>query len=132
MSPLLDVSPLDVSCPPPTNFGGRGMDVEIMVPGRFAPNPFPPLDVSPPGRFALGRFAPGRFAPWTFRPQMSMRVVGDIYVEIYVYFELYFALAALNNRSVIVNYINYYLLIIRSCRQRNIGILHTFIKSLII
>ena len=49
------------------------------VPGRFAPNPFPPLDVSPPGRFAPGRFTPGRFAPtgrfapWTFRPQISMR-----------------------------------------------------------
>ena len=53
-----------------------------MVPGRFAPNPFPPLDVSPPGRFAPGRFAPGcfaptgRFAPWTFRPQISMGVGG--------------------------------------------------------
>ena len=82
------------------------MIIVSAVPGRFAPNPFPPLDVSPPGRFALGRFAPGRFAPtgrfapWTFRPQISMRVVGDIYVEIYVYFELYFALAALNNTDL--------------------------------
>ena len=34
-----------------------------LVPGRFAPNLFPSLDVSPPGRFAPGRFASGRFAP---------------------------------------------------------------------
>ena len=48
------------------------------VPGRFAPKPFPPLDVSPPGRFAPGRFAPGRFAPTgrfapgRFAPQISI------------------------------------------------------------
>ena len=45
--------------------------VQDTVPGGFAPNPFPPLDVSPSDRFAPGRFAPtGRFAPWTFRPQI--------------------------------------------------------------
>ena len=64
------------------------------VPGRFAPNPFPPLDVSPPGRFAPGHFAPGRFAPtgrfapWTFRPQISRRGGrGALHVEIHVHEE---------------------------------------------
>ena len=33
-----------------------------LVPGRFAPNPFASLDVSPPGRFAPVCIAPGRFA----------------------------------------------------------------------
>ena len=42
-------------------------------------------------------------------------------------------LAALNKSVVVtcINYNNYYLLIIRSCGQRKIGILYTFIKSLI-
>ena len=64
----------------------------FQVPGRFAPNPFPPLDVSPPGRFAPGRFAPGRFAPTgrfapgRFVPQISMRGgIGGINIEIYVH-----------------------------------------------
>ena len=35
----------------------------ITNPGRFAPKPFPPLVVSPPGRFPPGRFPPSRFAP---------------------------------------------------------------------
>ena len=48
----------------------------------------------------------------------------------------YFTVQHINKTdlSVMVNYINYYVLhvIIRSCRQRNIEILCTFIKSLII
>ena len=64
--------------PPPTFSDSAITDRHSdTVPGRFAPNRFPPLDVSPPGRFAPGCFAPtGRFAPWTFRPQISMGVGG--------------------------------------------------------
>ena len=40
-----------------------GTAVVRMNPGRFAPDPVRPLDVSPQRRFAPGRFAPGRFAP---------------------------------------------------------------------
>ena len=65
-----------------------------LVLGRFSPNPFPPLDISPPGRFVPGCFAPGLFAhskrfapdghfapldvlpPWRFRLQISMVCVG--------------------------------------------------------
>ena len=77
--------------------------------GRVAPNPFPPLDVSPTRRFAPGRFvsrrfvAPtGRFTPWTFRPKISMGV----------------GVGAGNLQSM-------------PCRQRQIGIISAFIKSLI-
>ena len=37
-------------------------------PGRFAPDPVRPLDVSPQRRFAPGGFAPGRFAPLVVSP----------------------------------------------------------------
>ena len=73
----------------------------------FGSGTFRPKSVSSPRRFAPSRFAPGcfaptgRFAPWTFRPKISMGVEGgDIYVEIYVYNELYFTLAALNNTDL--------------------------------
>ena len=56
--------------------------VSRLVQGRFAPNPFPPLDVSPPGRFAPGRFAPGRFAP-----KFQGGEGGGTYVEIHVHEE---------------------------------------------
>ena len=52
--------------------GGReeGMDGWMVRrnPGRFAPDPVRPLDVSPQRRFAPGRFAPGRFAPLVASP----------------------------------------------------------------
>ena len=41
---------------------------KILNPGRFAPDPVRPLDVSPQRRFAPGRFAPGRFAPLVVSP----------------------------------------------------------------
>ena len=33
-----------------------------LVPGRFTPNPCPPINVTPPGCFVPGCFAPGLFA----------------------------------------------------------------------
>ena len=51
----LDIRP---SCPLPSSKN----------PGRFAPDPVRPLDVSPQRRFAPGRFAPGRFAPLVVSP----------------------------------------------------------------
>ena len=64
-------------------------------PGRFAPDPVRPLDVSLPRRFAPGRFAPGRFVPLvvsplvdspqeeisTYSPQAE---ISTYFVEIYV------------------------------------------------
>ena len=41
-------------------------------PGRFAPDPVRPLDVSPQRRFAPGRFAPGRFAPIVVSPLVDL------------------------------------------------------------
>ena len=55
-------------------------------PGRFAPNPVRPLDVSPQRRFAPGRFAPGRFAPLVVSPLVDLPQEEKLtcFVEIYV------------------------------------------------
>ena len=50
-------------------WGGLGwFGVFPRNPGRFAPDPVRPLDVSPQRRFAPGRFAPGRFVPLVVSP----------------------------------------------------------------
>ena len=66
-----------------------------LVVGRFSPNLFPPIDIQPPGRFVPGCFAPdflpildvlppwtfcppGRFAPWRFRPKFQWCVWGGV------------------------------------------------------
>ena len=58
----------------------------ISNPGRFAPNPVRPLDVSPQWRFAPGRFAPGRFAPLGVSPLVDspQEVKSTYFAEIYV------------------------------------------------
>ena len=55
-------------------------------PGRFAPDPVRPLDVSPQRRFAPGRFAPGRFAPLVVSPLVDspQEEISTYFVEIYV------------------------------------------------
>ena len=55
-------------------------------PGRFAPDPVRPLDVSPQRRFAPGRFAPGRFAPLVVSPPVDspQEENSTYFVEIYV------------------------------------------------
>ena len=55
-------------------------------PGRFAPDPVRPLDVSPQRRLAPGRFAPGRFAPLVVSPQVDspQEEKSTYFVEIYV------------------------------------------------
>ena len=55
-------------------------------PGRFAPDPVRPLDVSPQRRFAPGRFAPGRFAPLVVSPLVDspQEENSTYFVEIYV------------------------------------------------
>ena len=45
--------------------------VPLGNPGRFAPDPVRPLDVSPQRRFTPGRFAPGRFAPLVVSPPVD-------------------------------------------------------------
>ena len=60
--------------------------VEAQNPGRFAPDPVRPLDVSPQRRFAPGRFAPGRFAPLVVSPLVDspQEEIPTYFVEIYV------------------------------------------------
>ena len=55
-------------------------------PGRFAPDPVRPLDVSPQRRFAPGRFAPGCFAPLVVSPLVDspQEEISTYFVEIYV------------------------------------------------
>ena len=55
-------------------------------PGRFAPDPVRPLDVSPQRRFAPGRFAPGRFAPLVISPLVDspQEEKSTYFVGIYV------------------------------------------------
>ena len=55
-------------------------------PGRFAPDPVRPLDVSPQRRFAPGRFAPGRFAPVVVSPLVDspQEEKSTYFVESYV------------------------------------------------
>ena len=66
-----------------------------MNPGRFAPDPVRPLDVSPQRRFAPGRFAPGRFPPLVVSPLVDSpqeeistyspkEEMSTYFVEIYV------------------------------------------------
>ena len=50
-------------------------------PGRFAPDPVRPLDVSPQRRFAPGRFAPQVVSPLVDSPQEEK---STYFVEIYV------------------------------------------------
>ena len=59
---------------------------EFMNPGRFAPDPVRPLDVSPQRRFAPGRFAPGRFAPLVVSPLVDspQEEKSTYFVETYV------------------------------------------------
>ena len=62
------------------------MSAVQMNPGRFAPDPVRPLDVSPQRRFAPGRFAPGRFAPLVVSPLVDspQEEISTYFVEIYV------------------------------------------------
>ena len=54
-----------------------GGEERLSVPGCFAPNPFPPLDVSPVGRFAPGHFAPiEHFSPGCSTPPYFNRAGG--------------------------------------------------------
>ena len=55
-------------------------------PGRFAPDPVRPLDVSPQRCFAPGRFAPGRFAPLVVSPLVNspQEEKSTYFVETYV------------------------------------------------
>ena len=93
---------------------------------------FRPKTISSPRRLASRTFRPWSFRPyWTFRPldvsppkfQLVVVVVGGggggggaVNVEIYVHYILnYTSFGNINHRSVIVNYTNYYSLIIRSC-----------------
>ena len=64
----------------------RLMTYLILNPGRFAPDPVRPLDVSPQRRFAPGRFAPGRFAPLVVSPLVDspQEENSTYFVEIYV------------------------------------------------
>ena len=52
-----------------------------MNPGRFAPDPVRPLDVSPQRRFAPGHFAPLVVSPLVDSPQEE---IFTYFVEIYV------------------------------------------------
>ena len=63
-----------------------GSAARLGNPGRFAPDPVRPLDVSPQRRFAPGRFAPGRFAPLVVSPLVDSPQEGKptYFVEIYV------------------------------------------------
>ena len=52
----------------------------LLNPGRFAPDPVRPLDVSPQRRFAPGRFAPLVVSPLVDSPQEE---ISSYFVEIY-------------------------------------------------
>ena len=77
-----------------------------LIPGRFALNLFPPLDVSPPGHFVLGCSGPGLFAHTghlalrTFRLQISMVCVGVWCFDVESYVHYILRLAASNKSDL--------------------------------